>query len=278
MDISSEQVAQFERDGFLIVEKIISPSRVKCINEAVTRVFNGRYNRDIRPPALRKPVASFGEESRLRWMIHARLVDADLWDLATDAGLGMAAASLLQTSSVSMIEDQLLVKPGPGAPFALHQDHTYWSFSTSTSTLSLWLALSDMTPDLGPVEVIRGSYRWGLIDTSKGAKEGIKRNNDEYLSDANAFNRTRADLEFVPALVPEGGGIFFHGLTVHGSRSNSTDQWRRAVALHWAASDCRLDRSKLVAYPYPFVFSGLQPGDQLVNKYMPRVYPTVTTS
>lgn len=172
-----------------------------------------------------------------------------------------------------MIEDQILVKPGPGAPFALHQDHTYWSFSTRTSTLSCWLALADMTADMGPVEVIRGSYRWGLVETPKHAKDGIKSSNEDYLTGVRDFNPAGSDLEFVPALVPKGGGIFFHGLTVHGSRGNSTDKWRRAVALHWAASECRLDSSKLAGYPYPWVFAGLRPGDPLVNKYMPCVYP-----
>jgi phytanoyl-CoA hydroxylase len=274
MDISSEQVSRFQRDGFLIIENIISAARVERIHAAVSRIFQGLYDRDVRPPALRKPISPFGEERRMRWMMHARLVDAAFWELATDATLGQTAARLLQAPAVSIIEDQILVKPGPGAPFVLHQDHTYWGFSTATSTLTCWLALSDMTAEMGPVEVVRGSHLWGLVDRKAGAKETIKSSDDEYLSDLHALNVDRTDLEFVPAIVPRGGGVFFHGLTLHGSRGNTTDRWRRAVALHWAASDCRLDSSKLVEHPYPYIFAGLRSGDPLVNKYMPCVYQT----
>jgi phytanoyl-CoA hydroxylase len=274
MEISDEQVSQFHRDGFLILDQIVPGPQTERIDEAVTRVMKGEYNRDMRPPALRKPIAPFGEERLLRWMLHARLVDADIWELATDATLGRAASRLLQTRAVSLIEDQILVKPGPWAPFTLHQDHTYWPFSTTTSTLSCWIALSDMTPDMGPLEVLRGSHQLGLVHKAKGAKETIKLSDDEYLSDASAFDLDRTRLDFVPAIVPRGGGIFFHGLAIHGSRANTTNRWRRALALHWAAADCRLNSSKLVDYPFPFIFAGLRQGDRLMNRYMPGVHQT----
>lgn len=270
MDLSDEQVLRFETEGFLIVERIIADEQVERILDAMKRVYSGTYNRDLRPVAMRKPITPFGTKSSVRWILNARLVDADLWDLATDPVMGHAAARLLRTSSVSIIEDQLLGKPGHSAPVNLHQDYSYWRFSTSTNMLTCWLALSDMTMAMGPVELVRGSHCWGIATRPR---ELIHGSSDEYLSAAQDIIPDGTDLQFVPTVVPKGGGVFFHGLTFHGSRINSTDQWRRAVSLHWAASDCRLDRSKLVDYDHPYLFVGLRQGDRLVNKYIPQVYP-----
>jgi phytanoyl-CoA hydroxylase len=270
MVVSDEQVSQFETDGFLILDRIISDAQVDRTLAAMDRVYGGTYNRDIRPAAVRKPVSPFGTKQSVQWILNARIVDSDLWALATDRVLGQTVARLLRTSAASVVEDQLLAKPERGAPVNLHQDYSYWSFSTSTNMVTCWLALTDMTAEMGPVELVRGSHRWGICTRPR---ELIHGSSEEYLAAAQTVAPEGAELQFQSVIVPKGGGVFFHGLTFHGSRGNSTDRWRRAVSLHWAASDCLLDRSKLLDYDHPYLFSGLRQGDRLVNKYIPQVYP-----
>jgi ectoine hydroxylase-related dioxygenase (phytanoyl-CoA dioxygenase family) len=270
MLFSEEQIRQFENDGFLIVESILDAARVHVVQQAMDRVYAGTYNRDIRPAAVRNPVKPFGTKSSVQWVLNARLVDNELWNLATDPALGRAAASLLRTASVSVVEDQLLDKPNQGAPVNLHQDYSYWRFSTSVNMLTCWIALSDMTVDMGPVELARGSHTWGF---AARPRELIHGSSDEYLAVAQSVIPADAHFDFIPATVLRGGGVFFYGLTFHGSRGNSTDHIRRAISLHWAGEDCRLDRSKLLDYDHPYLFSGLRQGDHLTNKYIPKVYP-----
>jgi len=134
--------------------------------------------------------------------------------------------------------------------------------------LTCWLALTDMTAQVGPVELVPGSHRWGIATRPR---ELIHGSSGEYLSVIQDIVPQGNTLEFVSAAVPKGGGVFFHGLTFHGSRANHTDSWRRAVSLHWAARDCRLNRAALVDYDHPFLFAGLRQGDRLVNKYLPEI-------
>ena len=269
MEISDQQLSRFQTDGFLIVERVIADAQVERILTAMSRVYAGIYNRDIRPVAMRQPVVPFGTSNSVHWVLNARTVDGDLWNLATDSHLGRAAARLLRTPSVSIVEDQLLAKPGGGAPVNLHQDYSYWRFSTSTNMLTCWLALTDMTADVGPVELVPGSHRWGLATRPR---ELIHGSSDEYFSVMQDVAPKGTDVKLISTIVPKGGCVFFHGLTFHGSRGNSTDSWRRAVSLHWAAHDCRLDRAKLVDYDHPYLFAGLRQGDPLVNKYLPQVF------
>jgi phytanoyl-CoA hydroxylase len=270
MDLTPDQILKFSEDGFLIVERIIDDAQVACILKAMDRVYTGAYNRDIRPAPVRKPITPFGTKRSVRWILNARTVDADLWNVATDPVLGHVAARLLQSPSVSILEDQLLDKPDHGVPVNLHQDYSYWRFSTSVNILSCWIALCDMTLDMGPVELARGSHRWGFAIRPR---ELIHGSNEEYLSAAQGVIPPGEQFEFVSTVVPKGGGVFFCGLTFHGSRGNSTDRVRRAISLHWASSDCRLDRTKLADYDHPYLFTGLRQGDRLTNRYIPQVYP-----
>lgn len=272
MDITEEQVERFDSDGFLIIERIVSDEQVEQLLAAMERIYEGVYTRDVRPPAMRQPVTPFGSTNTVRWVLNARIVDADVWSLVTQPALARIASRLLRTSSVSVIEDQLLDKPAQGVPVNLHQDYSYWKFLTSTNTISCWIALSDMTASMGPIELVQGSHRWGVATRPR---QIVHDSSDEYTSAAEAVRPEEEPYKFSSAIVPKGGGVFFHGLTFHGSRGNSTDQRRRALSLHWASAECRLDRSKLADHDYPYYFAGLKHGDPVKNKYFPQVDPGV---
>lgn len=270
MKLTAEQVQRFEDEGFLIVENILNRERANGICDAMDRVYGGTYNRDVRPSSVRSAIKPFGTQTSVKWILNARLVDSDLWGIATDVTLGAMAAQLLGTQSVSIVEDQLLDKPGHSVPVNLHQDYSYWRFSTSTNMLTCWISLCELTIEMGPVELARGSHRWGF---AARPRELIHGSTEEYLSAAETVMPEGSRFDFVSALVPKGGGVFFHGLTFHGSRGNSTDRVRRAISLHWAGADCLLDRLKLADYDHPYLFTGLRHGDRLANKYIPQVYP-----
>jgi phytanoyl-CoA hydroxylase len=265
---SREQIQQFKTEGFLIEHSVLSDAAVDSVVDAMGRVYSGEYNDDRRPPALRKPLVPFGTSQSVRWMLNTRVVDRTLWEIATDPRLGECAASLLEARSVSIVEDQLLDKPTESAPVNLHQDYSYWQFSTSPRMLTCWIALCDMTVDMGPVELIPRSHTWGPALRPRALIHG---SSEEYLAAVDGLGTlTRGD--FVQAIVPRGGGVFFHSLTFHGSRANRSGRWRRAMSLHWAADECRLDRTRLTDYDYPYFFSKLNHGDALENQLIPRVF------
>lgn len=269
--LSPEQIHQFDEQGYVILDRILTPEELERVHRARERVYRGEYNGDRRPPALRQRVTPLGATDSVHWILNARVLDSDLWALATNARLGEIAARLLKTPSVSILEDQLLDKPGPGAPVNVHQDYSYWLFSRSTRLITCWLALVDMTAALGPVEVIPGSHKWGAAPRPR---ELIRGSDQEWDGIVESIRPPNAKVEYVPVLVPAGGGALFHGLTLHGSRANTTSDVRRACSLHWASEECRVDRSRLRDYDHPYFFAGIQDGGRLINKYFPVVYPS----
>lgn len=269
MQANKDQITQFEQDGFVIIDQILSPERVQLISTAMDRVYQGHYTLDRRPSALRKPIHPFGNPESVRWLLNSRVLDTDLWDLATDPEIAEMAATLLQTPSVSILEDQLLHKPAHGLPVNLHQDYSYWRFCESTQMITCWISLMDVTADLSPLQIVTGSHRWGIAPRPK---ELIVGSEDQWMTALESIIPTGIEPGFITVEVPAGGGVFFHSLTLHGSRRNQTDQPRRAISLHWAGESCRIDMAKTAEHNYPYFFARLKTGDRLVNKYMPIVF------
>lgn len=275
MSVSRQDVERFRRDGFLILPRIWAEDQISSMKAAIDRVASGCYNHDRRPPAVRRRVAPLGTEQSVRWYLNARILDRDIWALSTDARLGAVAAHLLETDSVSIVEDQLLDKPPSGLPVNSHQDYAYWPFSTSTEMITCWIALENMRPELGPVSVVRGSHRWGKGQKPQDLIEGSAHN---WLAAAEASKPRDVEMDLVPVEVDAGGGVFFHALTFHGSPENSSSSVRRACSIHFASGACRVDMAATARVNHPYFFANLKNGGPLVNRYMPRVYPTYAES
>lgn len=123
-----ECIEQVARDGYTIIPGLMLQDQVERARAAMGRVYRGEHDDDRRPPRIRKPVIALGSEDSVHWVLNARVLDRDLWNIATDPALGEAAATLLGTPSVSIVEDQLLAKPAGGLPVKVHQDYSYWPF------------------------------------------------------------------------------------------------------------------------------------------------------
>jgi ectoine hydroxylase-related dioxygenase (phytanoyl-CoA dioxygenase family) len=276
LQLADDFEARFQRDGYVIVERLLEPQAVEIARRAMDRVRAGQYLGDRRPPAMRSsPHPTFGGESTTFWIVNGRLLDEELWSIATSRELGRAAARALGTSRVSVIEDQLLDKPPGGAPLATHQDYRYWQFSTSPLMLTCWIALDDMSRENGTVEVVPGSHRWGEYVAERGLAEDFRESVNGakiYAQVADALRPADQPLELVPVVVPAGGGALFHSLTIHSSCANSTARRRRALSIHYASEECRIILGKTVEQAFPYCFARLKDGDRLVNKYLPEVY------
>lgn len=266
--ISPEQVTQFQRDGFVILDQILTPDQVARANAALDRIFRGEVNADRRPPAARKPVRIYqDDDGATRHIVHGRLLDDDLWQIMTDTRLGEMAAQLLQTPSVSLTEDQLFEKPPRSAYLAMHQDFPYQTFASNTHLVTLWIALTDVTLEMAPMEYVPGSHTWPVADWASHFTDG---DHDDYMEIVEKTKPPGAEVSFVPVLVPAGGGAFHHTMLMHGSRPNASNRARRALALHYAAEDCRVVTNNLPWHPD--MWEGIKEGDRMANRYFPIVY------
>jgi len=172
------------------------------------------------------------------------------------------AADLLGVKGVRIYHDQALLKEPGGGITPWHQDQHYWPLDT-TDTVTMWMPLVDVTPDMGTLRFATGSHPQG------------------YLGDLPISNESEARLEafihargFAIAQCPSmkaGDATFHYGWTLHGAPGNSTNRTREVMTIIWFADGARItvpdnpNRARDLERWLP----GLKPGDVAVSKLNP---------
>lgn len=104
-----------------------------------------------------------------------------------------------------------------------HQDH--WYTGGTTNLWTVWIPLTDAPLELGPLAVLPGSHRNGLLPhAGAGAgRQGV---------------RVPADVPFAATPLAAGDAILFHCLTVHRALPNRTrDRVRLSVDYRYQPAD-----------------------------------------
>eukprot|EP01063_Lacrimia_lanifica_P041269 TRINITY_DN9590_c0_g1_i1.p1 TRINITY_DN9590_c0_g1~~TRINITY_DN9590_c0_g1_i1.p1 ORF type:complete len:312 (+),score=95.14 TRINITY_DN9590_c0_g1_i1:120-1055(+) len=247
LPVSDADVATYRADGFIKFEEGLPAGVVDVLNARLERVLRGEYDTGAPPdktPKLLKgerrgPLGFSGNTQNVKvlQLINVHHGDKAFREVVTSPALGAAVAKLAGWESGARVaQDQVWAKPPGSAPLVFHRDSPYFFFAPA-DVVTVWIALDDMEEELGPLEYVAGSHRWG--DTRNGA--------------ANVFfSRTRGAMDLVHSaaaaegLAPEdlrvasmrglaAGGLSIHdGRTWHGSGANrSATRPRRGVGIHF---------------------------------------------
>ncbi len=138
-------------------------------------------------------------------------------------------AELFLGPDIVLHHTKLFRKPAErGAAFPMHQDWPYFP-TIHDSNLAAIVHVSDATDDMGCLRVHPGSHQAGRLADSSG------------MSDVGEVQH-RFPLETaMPVECQAGDVVYFHSLTVHGSRINSSDRARKTVLCQMYAGHDRVD-------------------------------------
>lgn len=233
--LTDEQVAQFRRDGFLIVDKIIEPEAAAAILDRFGPIFEeGIYETGIKPDEVNLPA---GDPPYTKQICNAWKSDLTVARHILSENLGQACARLGGWDGTRLMIDNLLWKPVAGRAIGFHQDSMYSLWIDKPALVSCWVALDQTTAQGGTLVYIKGSHTWGEakpIMQFHGPEDDLK----EVREWAEQHG---LELELVPVVVPPGGGAFHDGWLWHGSRINKADVPRRALAAHFFQHDIRFN-------------------------------------
>ncbi len=168
--------------------------------------------------------------------------------IATSRRLSSAVVALIEQTDALFCQDISFFKPEGAKPIPYHQDYSYWPFDRK-GCVTLWIALVDLTPEMGPLRYLKGSHREGPL--------GLIEQRD--IRDAYPHLR---DSEVVGGNAMKAGDAQAHWeLTLHGSGRNKGPGRREAVAFRYIRSD-----TIYVGLTHPHYDQfGLQPGDRFVD-------------
>jgi ectoine hydroxylase-related dioxygenase (phytanoyl-CoA dioxygenase family) len=155
----------------------------------------------------------------------------ELKELALYPLIGAIAAKLTRSSTIRLLDDQLIWKPSDvqnasNTITGWHADRAYWGTCSSDRLTTTWIPLHDIDVTRSPLVVMAGSHRWqGLQD--------LRFFNHKNLSELE--ERLRAEgkqVQIVPMTLKKGQVSFHHGWTVHASYPNTSGKPRLSLAVH----------------------------------------------
>ena len=209
--LDEETVEQFRRDGFIVIDGLLTDEEIDRYGAAVTAGVMARTKAGVQP---------LDERTRYQQMF---LQCMNLWEdrpdvlpLTFHSKLGQAAAELLGVAAVRLWHDQALYKEPGARPTDAHQDHPYWPIK-ETASVTAWIPFDGSRRSAGAMAYLPGSHQLGLrkfVNIFEGVPEDI-------LDDP----QVRA-IEPVYLELPQGSIAFHHGLTVHLADANETDRPR----------------------------------------------------
>ncbi len=229
LELSQAEVAAWDRDGFHIhAEPLFSSSEVDEIKAACERVAHRTYATQAAPGwRAWEPDAP---PTRLCKIDNGWPCDPVILAAATSPRLGRISAQLLGAYGIRLWHDQYLRKPRSGGGVVpWHQDWMYWQEIDRCRTVTCWIALADVSLDMGPMVFLQGSHRAGLRMDLKP---------EDYTGDSLRDTPLAAEYPMVPVVVRAGQVSFHHGATMHGSDRNDTPHDRVSLVAHVMASDC----------------------------------------
>jgi ectoine hydroxylase-related dioxygenase (phytanoyl-CoA dioxygenase family) len=152
--------------------------------------------------------------------------------LTTHPAIGRLIAELTGARKVRIWGSQAIHKPPTAGAdvkncVGWHQDNQYWEKHRLGEVLTVWIAVSDVTADAGPVRFVRGSNTWGRLTG------GDFNNGDLKLLQQGMLKGNDRTWEEVPAILAPGALSVHNRYTIHGSGPNCSARPRLSIAAHY---------------------------------------------
>ncbi|HYG19228.1 MAG TPA: phytanoyl-CoA dioxygenase family protein, partial [Ohtaekwangia sp.] len=160
--ISKAQVAQYQKDGFLVIDNFLNADELEQWRTALDAALAKRKGNKLPD---RASVYGKGDDADKTYYDNVFDQLINLWqdnplmrDIMLDERLGKMATALSGAEGIHVWHDQALIKKPWANPTAWHLDTPYWSFSDRRA-LSIWVALDDATLENGCLFFIPGSHQ-----------------------------------------------------------------------------------------------------------------------
>lgn len=224
-EVTDSEVEFYNNEGYLCLPGFIDAGAVERLQEEVLEVL------EICAGVDRSQLThASGTADKLRQCTQYRR--GSLLDTLINGEETLAVASrLIGGPAMRYLPFTAVKSGGGGGQFHFHQDNNYTLHEPATGSINIWVALVDMTPDNGCLQVVPRSHLEGQL---------MSRDSD----DGDGHQQIDVDaMKCLPIRMRAGDAVAFSRWTVHGSGPNRTDQPRLAYGLQYHREDVKwLDR------------------------------------
>ena len=222
--LNSDQINFYRNNGFIKLKNIFDAETLRFFEQSIT----WRVDQKSKDSIPLKKRDTYGKA--FLQILNLWTEDEEIKRFVFSKRLARIATELMEVEGVRMYHDQALYKEGNGGFTPWHADQYYWPLS-SDKTITAWIPLQKIDPEMGPLEFSAGSQV-----VSEGRALAIS---DE--SEKQIENRLRVtDFEKVSEPFDLGEVSFHSGWIFHRAGPNKTNQTRKVMTVIYMDKNMRL--------------------------------------
>jgi ectoine hydroxylase-related dioxygenase (phytanoyl-CoA dioxygenase family) len=256
-DLTSEEIAAFQRDGVICLRELYSADIVATLAHVLDDIA-----------AAHPPLKGMGTSgATYEWMTRD-----DVRDFVLFGPTARPVQQALQSQRLSFFFDQEFIKEkNVTEPTPWHHDYTFWPIQ-GRQIASVWTAMEPVTPETSALEFVAGSHRWKSLFQAIGlGGKDVSTMPRDPMPDIEA---NRDQYEILSWDLEPGDALLFHARTLHGARGNcSMLRKRRAMTTRWIGEDVRFASNE--GLPIITWDHGLKDGDPARGPLFPQVLPFI---
>jgi ectoine hydroxylase len=259
MKLTREQLAQFDREGYLFFPSLFSPTEIKTLTDEVPRLFAQRRPENVPEKA----------SDAVRTNFAAHMYSAVFARLARHPRM-VEPVKQLFGEDVYMHQFKINGKVAfDGDLWQWHQDYGTWKnddLMPEPRAMNIAIFLNEVNEFNGPLMFIPGSHKLGVIDADH---DTTTTSYPLWTIDHDTIRKLVERGGLVAPKGPAGSLIVFHACLVHASTANLSPWDRWNVYLSLCAVSNHIRRFKRPEYIAHRDFTPIQclPDDCLVRDY-----------
>jgi ectoine hydroxylase-related dioxygenase (phytanoyl-CoA dioxygenase family) len=227
MHLSKDQLAAYERDGYLTLRKVFDRALLQRLIATTDRLWEQGRALQAKTAHYDIDAAHRPDRPRIRRISSPTELDDVYVEVAFASVLGDIAAELIG-GPVKFYHSKINFKlPEGGAEIGWHQDWMVFPH-TNTNIVALSVPLNPSRSGNGCLQTIPGSHLQG--PRSHWA-------NGKYVLNCNASMSADDLARIEDSELDPGDIVAHHGLTVHGSSANRSETIRTTYIIQYVAAD-----------------------------------------
>ena len=159
--------------------------------------------------------------------VNAHLVMPLAYEIAAHSAILDVVEGILGPDVLLYSTEFLIKEPHTKHVVTMHQDLAYWGLGEIDGILTTWLALTPATPKSGCMEFVKGSHKSPIIPHEDSFDEL------NLLSRGQEIKVNVAEEDKSSGALATGEMSLHHGLMIHGSGANTSDDRRIGVVMRF---------------------------------------------
>jgi hypothetical protein len=159
--------------------------------------------------------------------VNAHLVMPLAYEIAAHSAILDVVEGILGPDVLLYSTEFLIKEPHTKHVVTMHQDLAYWGLGEIDGILTAWLALTPATPQSGCMDFVKGSHKSPIIPHEDSFDEL------NLLSRGQEIKVNVAEEDKSSGALATGEMSLHHGLMIHGSGANTSDDRRIGVVMRF---------------------------------------------